>query len=160
MQKETKETKYGKYIVYKTMAELNIPEPPPATPRMDYPGAQTTISLGDAVVKGSFLLRNRLFFEATDRPHEPIPHSHDTDEALTFFGTNPYDWRDLGGEVEFWIEDEKHILTQSCVIFVPKGVMHCPLWIKRVDRPIFHYAALPSISYVKEMSKDAPPKSP
>lgn len=160
MQKEADETKYGKFIVYKTMAELNIPEPVRTTPSLDYPGAKTTISLGDAVVKGSFLLRNRFFFEATDQPHEPIPHSHDTDEALSFFGTNPYDWRDLGGEVEFWIEDEKHILIQSCVVFVPKGVKHCPLWIKRVDRPIFHYAALPSISYVKEMSEDAPPASP
>ena len=56
---------------------------------MAYTGAITTISLGNSVIKGSFLLRNRLFLEASERPHEPDPHSHDTDEALTFFGTDP-----------------------------------------------------------------------
>ena len=147
--KEVPETKYGKYIVTKTMSELNIPELRPNASSVAYTGAVTTISLGDSVIKGSFLLRNRLFFEASEKPHEPDPHSHNTGEALAFFGTDPHNWSDLGGEVEFWIEDEKHIITQSCVIYLPKGVKHCPLWIKKVDRPIFHYAALPSISYMK-----------
>ena len=149
MKNETKERKYAKYIVTQTMAELNIPEPAHKKPTMDYPGATTTISLGDHVVKGSFLLRNRLFFEASESPHEPTPHAHDTDEALAFFGTDPNNWKDLGGEVEFWIEDEKYTLTESSVIYIPKGVKHCPLWIKKVDRPIFHYAALPSLSYMR-----------
>ena len=146
---ENPETKYGKYIITKTMSELNIPVPPPNASSSAYTGAITTISLGDSVIKGSFLLRNRLFFEASAEPHEPDPHSHNTDEALAFFGTNPDNWRDLGGEVEFWIEDERYILTESSVIYIPKGVKHCPLWIKKVVRPIFHYATLPSISYMK-----------
>lgn len=139
--------KYEKYIVYKTMEELDIQEPPRDAPPMAYPGAITSISMGDHVVKGSFLLRNRFFFQASEAPHEPTPHSHVIDEVLTFFGTDPYNWRDLGGEVEFWIEDEKYILKQSCVIYIPKGVAHCPLWIKKVDRPIFHYAVLPALTY-------------
>lgn len=66
-------------------------------------------------------------------------HSHDFDELVTLFGSNPDDPRDLCGEVEFWLDDEKYLLTKSCLIYVPKGTKHCPLIFKRVDRPIFHY---------------------
>lgn len=150
MEKKTaNERKYEKYIVKQTMAELNISEPHKNASSVAYPGAITTISLGGHVIEGSFLLRNRWFLEACEEPHEPTPHVHDTDEALAFFGSNGQDWKDLGGEIEFWIEDEKYNITESCVIFIPKGIMHCPIWIKKVDRPIFHYAVLPTTSYRK-----------
>jgi hypothetical protein len=32
------------------------------------------------------------------------------------------------------------VITKSCVLFVPKGVAHGPLRIRRVDRPFFHFA--------------------
>ncbi len=70
---------------------------------------------------------------------EKKPHSHEFDELVTLFGTNPDDPRALCGEVEFWFDDEKYIITKSCLIFVPKGVKHCPLIFKKVERPIFHY---------------------
>jgi hypothetical protein len=66
-------------------------------------------------------------------------HAHEFDEIITLFGTNPDDTRDLCGEVEFWIDDEKYEITNSCVIFIPKGTMHCPLIFHKVERPIFHY---------------------
>ena len=66
-------------------------------------------------------------------------HSHEFDEIVTLFGTNPDDTRDLGGEVEFWIEDEKYELTNSSVIFIPKGTRHCPIIFHKVERPIFHF---------------------
>ena len=70
---------------------------------------------------------------------EGASHSHDFDEIVTLFGTNPDDPQDLGAEVEFWLGDEKHTLTKSCLIFVPKGQGHCPLIFRNVQRPIFHY---------------------
>jgi hypothetical protein len=66
-------------------------------------------------------------------------HTHDFDEIITVFGTNPDDPRDLCGEVEFWLDDEKHIIKNSCIIYVPKGTKHCPIIFKNVQRPIFHY---------------------
>ena len=66
-------------------------------------------------------------------------HSHEFDEIVTLFGTNPDDTRDLCGEVKFWIEDEKYELTNSCLIFIPKGTKHCPIIFHRVERPIFHF---------------------
>jgi hypothetical protein len=31
--------------------------------------------------------------------------------------------------------DEKHMLSKTCSIFIPKGLEHCPLIHRRVDRP-------------------------
>ena len=70
---------------------------------------------------------------------EAESHSHDFDEIVTLFGTNPEDPRDLCAEVEFWLDDEKYTLTKSCIIHIPKGLKHCPLIFRNVERPIFHY---------------------
>ena len=45
---------------------------------------------------------------------------------------------ELNGEVELWIDDERHLLTKSCLVYIPAGVDHCPMDFLRVDRPIFH----------------------
>jgi len=74
-------------------------------------------------------------------------HAHDFEEVITFFGSNPDDPTDLCGEIEFWMGDERHILTKSCIIFVPKGVKHCPLIMKRLDRPVFHFATATDKNY-------------
>jgi hypothetical protein len=49
------------------------------------------------------------------------------------------------------MEDEKFIINKSCMIFVPAGIKHCPLILKRVDRPIFHFTVVTSPLY--SMSK-------
>jgi hypothetical protein len=74
-------------------------------------------------------------------------HVHDFGEVVTFFGSNPEDPTDLGGEIEFWLEDEKHTITKSCVIFVPPGIRHCPLILKRLGRPVFHFATATDRNY-------------
>ncbi len=65
-------------------------------------------------------------------------------------GSDPENPRDLGGEVEFWLEDEKYMLTKSCLIFVPKGLRHCPLRVVKADRPILFLAFSVTGKYVKE----------
>ena len=71
---------------------------------------------------------------------EPNSHTHEFDEVITFVGNNVEDPYDLGGEIEMWLEDEPQILTRSCLIFIPKGMKHCPLVFRKVARPIFHTA--------------------
>jgi hypothetical protein len=75
------------------------------------------------------------------------PHSHDYDEVIAFFGTNPNDPYDLGAEVELWLGDEKHIIKKSSLVFIPAGLKHCPLTFLRVDRPVFHYTTGPGKMY-------------
>jgi hypothetical protein len=74
-------------------------------------------------------------------------HAHDFGEVITFFGSNPDDPTDLCGEIELWLGGEPHTLTKSCVIFVPKGLVHCPLIIKNLDRPVFHFATATDENY-------------
>ena len=52
--------------------------------------------------------------------------------------------------MELWLDDEKHVIDCSAMIFVPAGMKHCPLNITRVDRPIFHLIAVMSRQYDKD----------
>jgi hypothetical protein len=74
-------------------------------------------------------------------------HSHDFDEVIAFFGTDPDNIHDLCGEVELWLGEEKHLIDKSCMVFVPAGLEHCPLIFNRVDRPIFYFTAGPGSMY-------------
>ena len=81
-----------------------------------------------------------------------IPHTHDFDEVIGFVGTNRNYPRELGGEIEFLIGGERHTITKTCLIHVPKGVEHCPVTFKRIDTPIvmFEAAADPNYKRVLE----------
>ena len=57
---------------------------------------------------------------------------------------------DLGGVVEIYLEDELQVITKSAMIFVPAGLVHCPLYLRRVDRPIFHFTVVTDSLYVKK----------
>ncbi len=115
------------------------------------------LSLDDMVLKGASYTEVVWMWpggsDVYPETPEPSSHAHDYDETIGFFGTdleNPYE---LHGEIEFWIEDEKFILTKSCLIFLPKGTYHCPLVIHKVDRPIFHFSGGPGSSYVQEVAE-------
>ena len=100
-------------------------------------------------VPGSFYAEYVLYNKASDG--SPEEHSHDdSDEILMFFGTDTDHPRDLCGEVELWIDGEKYTLTESAMIFVPKGVRHCPLYCRRADRPIIMVSTAPAQYYSRD----------
>jgi len=65
-------------------------------------------------------------------------HSHDYDEYLFFWGTNAGNIDEFAAEVELCLgeEEEKYIITTPTVVYVPRGLKHCPLNFKIVDKPI------------------------
>jgi glyoxylate utilization-related uncharacterized protein len=69
---------------------------------------------------------------------------------IGFFGSNPDNPYDFGGEIEIPLNGENHLLTRTSLSFVPAGMKHNPLRIKRIDRPVFHF----SISLNPEYSGD------
>jgi len=75
------------------------------------------------------------------------PHTHPFPELLSFFGTNMDDPSDLGGVVEFWLEDEKYVFDKSFVVYIPEGVKHCPLRIHKMEKPMFHFTIGPGQMY-------------
>lgn len=78
-----------------------------------------------------------------------IPHTHDFDEVIGFVGTDRERPRELGGEIEFVMGGETLTLTKTCLVFVPKGVEHCPVTIKRVTTPIVMFEAANDPNYEK-----------
>ena len=68
-------------------------------------------------------------------------------ELIGFFGTNEEDIHDLCGQVELWIDGKQNFIEKSFVAIIPAGVEHCPLSIRRIDRPIFHFTAGPGKMY-------------
>ena len=81
---------------------------------------------------------------------DPIFEEHvhdDTDELIGFIGSDPTHPEDLGGEIEFTIGGEAHLLTRSSIIFAPAGLKHNPMRILRVNRPIFHFSVVTTHTY-------------
>ena len=72
-------------------------------------------------------------------------------EIIGFLGSNPDKPEDLNGEVEIWIDGEKNLITRSAMVFMPGGLKHSPLILRRVDRPIFHFTVVPGKQYIKEI---------
>jgi len=80
------------------------------------------------------------------------PHVHDYDEAVFFIGSDPPNMSDLGAEVEFTIgaegEEEKHVFDKPTAVVIPKGLPHCPVVTRRVDKPfLFMAVSLTAESY-------------
>jgi len=88
------------------------------------------------LVKGSTTLVDIGWHFSVPDP-DPIEqtHSHDFDTVSCFIGSDPKNPSCLGAELEMKLGDEKHMLTQTCVIFIPKGLTHCPLIHISVTRP-------------------------
>jgi hypothetical protein len=66
------------------------------------------------------------------------PHKHDFDQFLHFYGGNPKDVTDFGAVAELSLgeEGEKHTINKTTIVHIPKGLIHCPLVFKKIDRPI------------------------
>jgi hypothetical protein len=122
--------KYEKYI----LTESN-----PNEPELDFMRTRILYSGGD-IIPGMLHLNCVWYWKGSDTITTK-PHTHECDEILAYIGTNPDDPHDLCGEVEVWLEDEKYMLTKSSLIYVPKGLVHCPIYIRKAARPIFHFTA-------------------
>lgn len=74
---------------------------------------------------------------------ETIPHVHKYDEFLIFLGAELPDLcKSFDAEIDLWIgkELEKHTITSTTVVFIPKGVLHCPLNFRAIRKPVLFHA--------------------
>jgi hypothetical protein len=135
------DSKYSKYI----LKDFRIPtrEMPKHRAKSKFTGSgydKHILYMDSEIIEGAFYLEC-VWFVKDSGGYFVEKHAHAYDEVITFFGSNPDDPYNLNGEVEMWLGDEKFIIDYSCIIFVPKGLVHCPLSINRADRPIFHFSA-------------------
>ena len=135
----------GKYII--SESDPNRPELADIRTRI--------LHLADDTIEGAFSVECVWFFKGCDEI-SVYPHKHDFDEVLAFIGSDPAHPHDLGGEVDLWLDGEKHVLTKSCVVYLPKGLIHCPLVIRKVNKPIFHFSTVPVGKYKLSQQKKWP----
>jgi hypothetical protein len=148
--------KYAKNIITE---DLMPPQPADAIQMMEDQAKagktlDRTLLLGiqDSILKGYFFSGCEWLWGLTgDGPVSiETPHSHDFDEIIGFAGSNRNHPRDLGGEIEFHMGGEKHTITKTCLIFIPRGVRHCPVVLKRIDTPIFMFETGNNTLYEKK----------
>lgn len=68
------------------------------------------------------------------------PHSHDVDELFFIFGGNPRNYFEFGAEIEIMMgegaDQERHIVDKTTIIYIPAGIVHCPINTLKVDKPV------------------------
>ena len=143
------ETKYGKYFLREPFGIARHPEI-----------ESTVIQIGQGADVGgaNFPVTTNfsVTMEAIHRAFVMTEKSHvhdDFDEILCFIGGNPMDFRDFGAEAELSLgeELEKHTITTTTFVYVPKGLIHCPIQFQRVDKPIIFSAISLAPAYEKRL---------
>jgi hypothetical protein len=140
-------TQWGRNIIY-------TPQPPalslPATSNLgEQPKDMLTqiTYLDSEVLPGAYYAESSWLYRAYPDKVWVKSHTHDSDEVFGLYGSDPENPNELNGEIELWIGGEKYLITKSCLIFVPKGVKHCPLILRRIDKPVFFFTTMPSPKY-------------
>jgi len=136
------EKKYQQYVFSDFREENNFPQvmSPQAYFRgaVQIPGA--TMNMGWQVF--------------TDPIHlEKEPHTHDYDEYLVFLGWKLPDVFEFDADIDFYLgeEQEHYVIDKATIIFIPGGMVHCPLNFKRIGIPILFHAILLAPRFTKEM---------
>ncbi len=94
--------------------------------------------------------------------HKPVvilekPHAHDFVEIMGLLGTNPMTCREFDAEVEWCLgeEKEKHIIKVPTIISQVKGLMHGPIVITKLNKPIIFLEVMLTSGY--SLQKQAKP---
>ena len=133
------ERKYEKYVVNKAVATGGFgPE---------------FIYTGDVEYNSNFTI---MFLRITEPTlMEEYAHSHDFDMYLYFMSFDPDNMGDLGADIEIGLGEERELyqITTPTSVYIPAGMIHCPLEFKRVDKPILFVHCTLASQYVKEEDK-------
>ncbi|MDR0876338.1 MAG: hypothetical protein LBN12_09030 [Clostridiales Family XIII bacterium] len=95
--------------------------------------------LDGARLKGAPYMEAVWFCSSKELDPDEDPHGHDFDEFLACIGSDPENPSDLGGVMHFFIEGEEFLIDKSFLLFLPKDLLHCPLYVTDLKRPFLHY---------------------
>jgi hypothetical protein len=67
-------------------------------------------------------------------------HAHKYEQFFCLLGGNPMNINEFEAEIWFYLgrEKEKFVITSPTMIHVPSGILHCPLIIKSVTKPVMY----------------------
>lgn len=119
-------TKYGKYIIREPLEKIR-----------GYPSLHACGHEKCFVNLPGFPADLQLIYITEPFTMVDRPHWHDVDEILFILGGNPANLFEFDAEIEIYLgeEREKHIIENTSLVYVPKGLPHGPIIIKRVNKP-------------------------
>ena len=128
---------------------LTVKKKKPVLPAFRHDGeskfAKTILTLDAETVPGAEFYSEAKWIVPGDTSKEGMllvdSHTHTFGELISFCGYDYDDLIDLGAEIEFTVDNERHIITKSFAAFIPAGVQHGPLIVRNVRKPIFHMTA-------------------
>jgi hypothetical protein len=141
---------YAKYVIPLRMATENtnpnnfgkVAEPCQRFDKKCFPEAMRWIEFVHVSAPGGGMgipIKEPAVFEGKQLPPEGFGHAHPFDEMMLFLGTNQCDTLDLGGEAELWLgegnEAEKFSINKATGVFIPAGMVHNPLYFRKVQNP-------------------------
>ena len=123
------ETKYGKYLMTKCLEPKEAGHPGASPFFLKAEGEEDSTRVSLSIIGG---------YITEPYTMEPGSMVHDFDQCLMLIGANPDDMSEFDAEVELYLgeEREKHIINSSTVVHIPAGLVHCPLNIAKVNKPI------------------------
>ena len=136
------ERKYEKYVLTDFREEPNFPGI--ASPQAYFRG-------GIQIPGAGMNMGWQVFTEPIHLEKEP--HTHDFDEYLVFLGSTLPDVFDFEAEIDFFLgeEQEQYLIDKATIIFIPKGMVHCPLNFRKIVKPVLFHAILLSPRFTKTM---------
>lgn len=134
------ESKYGKYFTTEVVRDGELA---PFLPRFKF-NSQKNFGYGD------FGLRCAYVTEPFDLPEGP--HAHDFEQYLCFIGSAE-NMREFDAEVEVYLgeEGEKHLITETTVLHIPSGMIHCPIRFTKINKPISFINAVLTNRYAQNI---------
>ena len=135
--------KYGKYVV-----ELSFKEGP-GLYRQVTEVSGGPFDLDFHVRYGTYLAAGQMGIESYGQ------HKHDFNQVNFWLGTDTDVIGELGAEIEICLgeEWEKHMITTSTAVSIPKGLPHFPAMINKIDRRFIYV----EVSCAREYSETTLP---
>jgi hypothetical protein len=63
-------------------------------------------------------------------------HKHDFDQVIFLMGSNLNNVVEFDAEIEFSLDNKVNTITYPACIYIPGGLLHGPLNVKRVTKPL------------------------
>jgi len=115
------EKKYAKYFITSDKPDLKLPEY-----RHDYDFIKRVTHIDADTVPGAKFYNESMWITPTDTSKgEKVladSHTHSWGQFLCFYVYDYDDIHNLGAEIEFTIDGEKHVITESFSAFIPAPI--------------------------------------
>ena len=126
--------------------------PKPLFPCTPQEALRPAVCLDGSVVPGSIF--GCVEWIAADLATEGLV-KHDSDELHMFVGGDPAHYEDLFATVDFQIENDHLVFSETSFVFVPKGCAHNIRAVTGLKRPMLHYIMHVNASFYRSEKAEA-----